>query len=395
VITEILMQHGSFSVPLRDDTPYDIWEKISGSENAASPNTVGSPGHIVITPQELEPAKHGGAATLAAARYTGVIIRKAKPSRRLDLSGTGLLWWLQTPEGLADIIRTEVVLSGSTVSNALDQLLPAAISKGTVTEPAGTATSNHHFESPLEAIRTVMSTTHCEFRINPDGTIDAGAYTDLFNITVPTVCASRDASGSDPNFFGIPIRNAKAVRDYSLMATGGLVFSQVEDGTRSLFASAIRSTSERDLLGNTSVREFVEEASPGADVVTAGYVQSRLAEYVTRSTFTLETDYYEVEGGMPVGDAWHIYDPPAFVDLTNPIFFRGDILYPMMLRVVEATWPLRDGMGVYYRPSTGTGTAGAVEDVDWIDVTRFVAWESRSTTRIILRDITDYTGEAT
>ncbi len=391
MITELLMQHGSFSVPLKDDTPHDIWEKVSGNENAASPNTVGTPGHVVITPQELEPSKIGGAAVLAASRYTGVIAKKSKPSLQMNITGVGLLWWLQSPEGLSDIIRTEVVLSSSTVDNALTQLLPTAITKGTVTEPPYTATSNHHFESPLEAIRTVMASTHCEFRINPDGTIDAAAYDTLFNITVPTVCASRDESGSDPNFVGVPISKADSVRDYSRMATGGLVYSVDDLGIKTLAASAARSTIERDLFGNTAIREFVEESS-GADVVTTAYVESRLAEWVTTSTFTLDTEYYEIEGGMPIGDAWHVYDPPAFVDLTNPIFFRGDILYPMMLRVVEATWPLRDGMGVYYRPSTGTGTAGAVEDSDWIDLTRFVKWESTSDTRIILRDLTDYVG---
>lgn len=390
MITELLMQHGSFSVPLRDDTPFDIWERISGTEDTGDPTTVGSPGHVVITPQELEPIKIGGVAVLAAARYTGVITRKIKPSRRLELTGSGLLWWLQSPEGLSDIIRPLVTLSTSTIDNALTQLLPAAITKGTVTEPVDTVSGNFHFVSPLEAIRTVMASAHCEFRINPDGTIDAAKYDTLFNITTPTVIASRDQSGSDPNYTGIPILTPRTVRDYSLMASGGLIFTVAEDGTKTQVNTVTRGTSERDLHGNTSIREFAEETRGAATGDEVDYLESRLSEYVTTSTFSLETDYYEIEGGMPVGDAWHVYDPPAFVDRTNPINFRGDVIYPMDLRVIEATWPLRDGMGVYYRPSTGTGTAGAVLDSDWINLTRFVAWEATSKTRIILVDLTDW-----
>ena len=390
MITELLVQQGSFTIPLKVDTPYDIWEKIGGTENAGTATNVGTPGHIVITPQELDPLEIGGASVLAAARYTGVITRKRRTNRTFSLSGAGLVWWLQTPAGLADIIQSEVTLSGSTLDNALTQLLPASITKGTVTEPGFTATSTHHYVAPLEAIRTVMAETHSEFRINPDGTMDAGFFTDLFNIDTPTVVASRDQSGSDPNYVGIPVTEVTSTRDYSLMATGGILFSTAPDGTKTLVASAGRSTVERDLHGNTIIREFVEEQPAGASTATSTYVDGRLTEYVAMSSFSLDTEYYEVEGGMPVGDAWYVWDPPAFVDLSNPVNFRGDVIYPMTLRVVEATWPLRSGMGILYRPSTGTGTAGAVEDVDWINLTRFLQPEATASTHIILRDITDY-----
>lgn len=392
MITELLMQQGSFTVPLTIDTPHSIWERIGGTESTGADVTeIGTPGHVVITPQEMEPIKVGGVSVLAEARYTGVIKQKKQTNRKMSLTGVGLEWWLGTDDGLGDIIRPEVVLSASTMSNALDNLLPAAITKGVVTETGlSTITSNHHFSNPLEAIRTVMAQAHCEFRINPDGVMDAGGHRFLFNVAVPTVVASRDASGSDPNFLGIPIAKSEARRDYSQMATGGLVYITEADGTRTEVAGYIRGTTQRDLHGNAIVHEFAEEQVKGDSAANEDYIAHRLSQYVTNSFFSLDTDFYEVEGGMPVGDAWHVFDPPAFVDLSNPIQYRGDVIYPLDLRVMEATWPVRDGMGVYFRPSIGTGGAGAVLDSDWIDLTQFVAWEERALTRIILEDLTDF-----
>ena len=390
MITELLMQHGSFTVPLKPDTPHSIWESIGGIENVGLPSDVGTPGVIFITPQELDPMDIGGDAVIAAARYAGPILKKRSSRSGYTLSGVGQLWWLQSPRGLGDIYVAEVTLSGSTIDNALTQLLPAAIVKGTISETGWTATSSHQFEGPLDAVRTIMAETHCEFRINPNATIDAGYFSTLFNVTAPTVVASREASGSDPLYFGVPIIGAEAIRDYSDMATEGFVYKTNVNGSKTLVATSSRASVQLDMHGNAIVREFAEEQPSGAAVAVSDYVDSRLASHVATSTFRLETPYAEIEGGMPIGDAWYVFDPPAFVDLTNPVQFRGDIIYPIVLRAVEANWPIRTGMGVCFRPSTGTGVGGAVTDEDWIVLTRFLAPEDGSSTQIILRGVEDY-----
>ena len=70
---------------------------------------------------------------------------------------------------------------------------------------------------------------------------------------------------------------------------------------------------------------------------------------------------------MCIRDRFYCYDPPYFVDTDNEVFFRGDVIYPKKIRLLEATWALTTGMGIYYRDSAGVYT----------DLTRFVEWEQQ------------------
>ena len=60
----------------------------------------------------------------------------------------------------------------------------------------------------------------------------------------------------------------------------------------------------------------------------------------------------------------------ALVDTDNEIFFRGEYINPYKLRLLSASWPLTEGMGVYFLAPSATTT--------WTDLTRFVQWEQES-----------------
>ena len=65
-ITERLMGAGSFSLQfIQDSTPTEVVDAIQEW------------GHIVITPQEMDPNLYSDAEILASARYTGIVLNKS------------------------------------------------------------------------------------------------------------------------------------------------------------------------------------------------------------------------------------------------------------------------------------------------------------------------------
>ena len=89
-------------------------------------------------------------------------------------------------------------------------------------------------------------------------------------------------------------------------------------------------------------------------------------------SFTLKTSQWEIaEGNVAVGDSIWVYDPPELTDTGNQINFRGQFINPVKERVTEGEWPVTEGMGVYYRPTS----TGGISSTDYVDLTPFVRWE--------------------
>ena len=66
----------------------------------------------------------------------------------------------------------------------------------------GTYTGTHHLQSQKQVLDKVMDTFGAEYKINPDGTMDAGDQDDLFVVT-PEAIMVRRQSGNDPNIDGV------------------------------------------------------------------------------------------------------------------------------------------------------------------------------------------------
>jgi hypothetical protein len=89
-VTEHLMRPGTWSLKFRPDVPVGTTKTIADLIDESSATGYG--GHIVITPTRVDPDAIGDAATLAAASYTGRIMKR--PSRlsldcRSRASGSG------------------------------------------------------------------------------------------------------------------------------------------------------------------------------------------------------------------------------------------------------------------------------------------------------------------
>lgn len=361
MITEALMSIGSWQVDLSPTAPYSLWNDLELF------------GHIVILPQYLDPSVVGDAALLAAARYVGPLLKKEIANDRFTLTGGGMAWWLGDSDGKGAILEQEIDLSaGSTLDNALTQVLPTAITKGTVTEPGGSYEGVHQWETSLEAVRTICASLSAEFRVNNDGTIDAGPNTDIFTILTPKVVVTSQP-GTDPILYSF------ATDSMSMMETGepyvsrAIVVTTDSDNVKTIvgYSDRIPAPTQTDIHGNAFARTLQVEAS-GGPVSVATYLLSQLSDHAITAEINISTAFEEMANGtLNVGDAFYAYEPPAFVDTDNEVYYRGQVINPKIIRLLSASWPLRSGMSVFYR-------SPAVTPV-YVDLSRHVQWESGAT----------------
>lgn len=356
------MSQGSWDIVITAASPDSLWD------------TLDSYGHIVVTSQYIDPTQFGDTAMLNAARYVGPLLTKEAADGGMAIAGAGMTWWLGDEAGVGDLIELEVSLESATLEASIDALLPlgGSITKGTITEPIGqTYQGVHQWETPLDAIRTVCSSLGCEFRINPNGTIDAGLKGDVFNVDVPNVVVTRVA-GKDPEFLSADSEAMLLSLDGSVYASRGIVVTADSDNVKVLvgFSDRLPAPTQVDIHGNLISRTIMAETF-GSPVSVATYLLSQLADHSIIAEINIATAFNEMsEGSFAIGDGFWAYDPPAFWDSTNEITFRGEVINPRLLRLLSASWPIREGMGVYYRTPEVTPT--------YIDLSRYVQWEGPS-----------------
>lgn len=368
MISERAMTQGSFDVRLAPDAPRSLWTVIEEF------------GHIVILPQWVDHRLFADATMLSMARYAGPVLERRLSREGFAISGAGMVWWLGDEENKGDIIETKVTLADSTLAAALTALLPVAITQGTVVEPAATYNGEHQWETPLEAIRTVVASMGCEYRVNPDGTLDAGPSANVYNINTPNVVVVREhLSGSDPLLRGVEVEELSTHLNARPYTTRGIVITEDSNNVKILVGGQDRSPAPtaRDLHGNVIDRTQLIESS-GSPVDVTLYLTTQMNEHAIAWNMEISTNMFEIQNGdLRVGDAYWCYDPPAFVDMANQLFFRGDLIFPKKLRLIAASWPLLPGMGIYYRSPEVTPV--------WTDLSEFIAWETGARQKLGVR----------
>jgi len=360
MIYERLMAPGAYTIPMRIDAPYGLWNTVKTVVEAGG-------GHIVITPQWLDPRVIGDAGMLAAARYAGPVLTKTFADGAFTIGGSGMGWWLGD-DNKGDVYESEVTLSSAAMAECLTALLPDAITQGDI-EATSSYTGLFHYDIPRDAVASLMANIRAEYRINPDGTMDAGFNTTVFNIDTPTVVVTRFQSGADPNVTGVSVASMRSVEDVRAYATRALLIDVAEDSSTSLNDSFDQSgIVGKDIHGNTIVKTLVYDSAPGGTSTPQEFLRSEVAEHVQTTESVLSTSMWELsEGTWNVGDAFWVYDDPAFVDTGNEVRYRGDVIHPLKMRLIAAAWPLIRGMGVAFRDDAGVYT----------DLTDWVKWEAQ------------------
>ena len=358
MITEVLQSQGSWEISLSKAAPNSLWDDLEEF------------GHIVVLSQYIEPTFFEDAAMLAAARYVGPLLRKDITREAIAIKGAGMVWWLGDPDEISDLIETEVELASATLNEAIDALLPDSVIKGTVTDIGGvTYEGNHVYESPLEAIRTVCASVGAEFRVNPDGTFDAAVKETLFTgIPDPKVVITGEI-GKDPSFLALDAEEMQMSLNAEPYASRVIVVTEDSNNVETIVGLVDRSPAptQTDIHGNLVARTF-QVNTFGSPVSVATYTLSVLNDHAIIQQIDISTQFQEMaEGSFAVGDGFYAYNPPAFFDPNNQISFRGEIIFPKLLRLLSASWGVRQGMGVYYRSPDVVPV--------YTDLTRWVRWE--------------------
>jgi hypothetical protein len=363
-VSEVAGALGDWGVSLKPDTPQDILDRL------------GYYGHVAITAAPVDPELYGDA-LLKSARYVGVNLQRSFGDDNKKIGGQGMVYWLGDGEDKGQVIEDPLNFTSATFSAAFDDLLPTSVQPGTIFEQVGTYTKQVVFQTPRTALDYLCSLFDCEYRVNGDGTVDAGTIEQLF-VTTPKAAILRNRSGLEMDYRALKGRGSldSDVKDFTTRVV--LLAQDQEGGTGTVTAAKDilpQLNPYVDLFGNPiKITRIIEETETDAGNAPAR-AQLQLNRFTSpRDSLKLTTKYYDIRGDIAAGDYVWVYDPEAkLVNPANAIDFHGQEIQPMKLRVFRLSWPIERGMGVAFRSQDGT----------WVDLSNWVVWENGDTDVVV------------
>jgi hypothetical protein len=371
-VTEALRALGSWDVSFRPSMPDDVWKKIEYF------------GHICIhvgrSPGPLDDS------LLKSSRYAGPVRRISDNSQAArSIGGLGMATWLGDPDGKGDIIKDPLVVNAE-FHTVIAQLLPASgsITAGSIFNIGQNFSTTFQFQTPRDAIDYVCQTVAgpaAAWRVNGDGTLDAGLESQLFKTTPECVVVNKRIARNVAAFEDMTLKGlagtAETARDVEDYTTDVLLLAQ---GINGQFVQAEANTPAInvpfvDIHGNkVKLERIVQESETDATNAPAR-AQLQLNRFSgSRDALTLSTSNYDIKGDAQVGDYLWVYDPEmGLVDTNNEIPWRALRINPFKLRLTETTWPITSKMSVLYRSGAGL----------WIDLTKYVIPETGDTSLVV------------
>ncbi len=369
-VTSTSLALGSWSIKLKPGTPQDVIDQLTYL------------GHIAISVGRPDP-RVSGDSLLTSARYVGPLRKITYQGEGVNLSGAGMNYWLGDENKKGPVITDQLLYTAADFTSVVTQLLAQgqSVRAGTIHSVTGGYTGYHQYVTIREALTFVCSTMTSdtldpvEFRVNGDGTCDAGTASQLYVYGTPKTAIIRKRVGADMTVRALPGKASvdEDVQDY---ATRVILLGQ---GSGLGIASAEVHLDPavvpyKDLFGNKVVIARTVSQSSTDAANSLQQAQIALNQYAKpRDAVTLSTDQFDITGDLQVGDSVWVHDPDAGLIDTSPtpneFVFRGERLNPVRLRVSEMTWPVETGMSVAYRNPDGV----------WIDLTDYVVFETGTT----------------
>jgi hypothetical protein len=381
-INEVIGALGSYYINLDQSTPRRIVDKI------------GYFGHIVVHSARQNHPELVGDAMLASSRYVGVVRDKqftgatgSTAPNTQQISGSGMAYWLGDEDGKGSVIEAPgKSLDAVSFSEGVRELLPdsAAVREGTLHAVSGVWSGTYIWLSPRQALDDFCSyfssdLGECEWRVNGDGTLDAGRIEDLY-VVEPRAIITRKGAGQDLELRGVA-GDAQTDEDVQDFSTRVVVLAEGEGFSTATGAANINPDLNIyvDLFGNpVELTRLVSQEGTDASNAPASAVLQLNRFLRPRSALQLSSDEYDLRGAFAPGDYVWVWDPDAgLIDRSNPpneVYFRGERLFPIKLRLTELTWPLTKGMGVSYRTQGG----------EWIDLTDYIVWEDPANVDVVV-----------
>lgn len=371
-VTETLRALGGWGLTVRPTIPDELWNKIDYFS------------HVCIHVGQRVDPRVAGDSLLKSSRYTGVVRAISEKGDSRTIGGSGMAMWLGDADNKGDTIESLLTFTAETFANVIRALLPAsgAVTEGTLfTLPSNTYSGTFQFQSPREAIDYLCQTKNAAWRVNGDATLDAGLESDLFVVNPKVVVLRKQGAQTVSSFDDMFLRalggSLETARDVEDLTTRVLLMAQGSNGE---FASATADAAPGvipyvDLHGNNIKLTRIVQESETDDTNAVARAQLQLNRFLgTRDALTLSSANYDFNGDAHVGDYVYVYDPQIdLMDPANEILFRAQRMNPLKLQLTETSWPVVDGMSVFYRGQDG----------GWIDLTEYVVPENGDTTLVV------------
>lgn len=352
MIEERLMKVGRWGLKLKDDTPKSVRDLLKLETSGF--------GHIAITPTRLDDTTLTSALVLAASRYTGVY--RERPSE-YEMSGPGPGFWLGDENHKGDVLEAALTKSGGTFVQWITDLRPISLIAGTYNAVGGALSHTFLLLDRRTALDYLCDYFGAEWKVTPNLKLHGGTAAQLF-VSSPTAVVQRRAGGRDPNVTGIRA-DLDTAKDYDDYATRVVVVAGGAGAGSSMGAAQFVSPF-KDVNGNAVIlTEFVESSDTVAGNEAA--VATTLLTDVEnlRRAVKLSSDAYDIGADIKPGDSIYVWDEQLdLYDTANPLQYRGDLIFPISLRCLAYSWPVQQGMGVYFRAPDAGGTITDLSD--WV-----------------------------
>jgi len=376
-VTEVRHGWGDFTLQLDEATPGSV---VAALNRAAFGYLRVYAAHL---PVELV------AASRAGGLFTGVILRRPD---RFEVGGHSATMLLgaasdgrpgSAEQGPVTLVAQEYTTTisawvGNILTNTACVIQPGNIGSG---QPAGTvAHGNLARQTPKTMLDTfIRPRFRCEYRVNPDLTLDTGTAIALYPFVAPNQPVVTRRGGRDLNAAGVHASQLGldsswddwAYRVITRIDTPAL--SGIATQTNPYINSATGAPLNWTKVVAMSATGQVDNVEAQADADENSALE--LASTVRSRTVTVNVDDYETSRRIPAGSYVWVYDvDEGLYDSTNALPYRGQTIFPAKLRVMETTWPLEPGMGVYLDNRHNDSAAGIV------DLTRYVRWDDGGAT---------------
>lgn len=361
-VTERVMSPGSWSLRLRDDTPYRVAERIEPfSMLAVFPSKATIPG-----PSD--------AALRTAARWMGVV---TSPGPQREIAGYGLAMLLGDNEGRSYHIAASNLPAGliTTTTGAYEWDWLNAILLGTYFSaedtPFGYSSvkkiGTFQFCTPREALDTMANAYEYEWRIRHQTFGVQWQQWDRFgNTGTNYTYITPRGTGRGLNVYaggkGIDGNFGSRV-DVESFASKVIVLGSTNNATAGAAS---------DYCGGTlTVTRVIESKDTPIGCESAAATAYLGSQDTVRQQITLSSGEYDISGLLETGQGCFVYDPAngIYEPAGQPTMYRGEPIYPVYLRLLGQTWPLRQGMSVGLRIDNGAG------GIEWLDLTPYVEFE--------------------
>ena len=421
MITERLMSLGSWSLKLSDRTPQRVLEQLALTLTSTSTGTTnGRWGTIAVTPAEVPGASQTDASTstvaalavLASSVYSGMLLK----SDGLTISGEHVTAWLGQSSGVGAMTGALVSTPGTSCFNFLSYLvgpggapfaLPQSLTVhttnawpawigGTLTFYGWNQLKGTHKDVLDAAANRVnsMSPTGTtwpnlwEWRVGHDMVVRGNTATAIYGDPGVLLTDAADVGSSQPvpgvGGGGYPVLGptispvthaigARIAQTVDISDMASRVWANI--GIAGVETSTTTGGQGFAVDGQAIDRQIV---ASGSDSTLTDSTRRSNAERINRSapreTLTVEIDGHTLPWVVPVGSqvwlsaqGWWT-KPPVVASDEQMVPIDGGMM-ARRYRLVESTWPVVQGCGVYFLPnrSLPANPRGVIDLTPWVE----------------------------